>query len=333
MKKIGVILLNMGGPDSLDAIQPFLYNLFSDHDIIQIPKPIQKPVAFLISKIRSKKTKKYYEIIGGKSPQKEQTLQQASALQEALGEDYKVVVAMRYWHPFTHEALEELFKYDLEKMILLPLYPQYSRTTTGSSFNEFDRQIKKYIKAGKYTVLSTLKGVKNSYYYPSNIPIKKINCYYNNPEYINAMVENIKENLPKDYQKYYFLFSAHSLPEKIILDGDPYKHQTEETVKLIMENFKGVSYSLAYQSKVGPVKWLEPFTDQEIERLAKEGVKNLVVIPVSFVSEHSETLYELDYQYGNLAKELGIENYIRIPTLKTHPKFIQTLKNLVLQCG
>ncbi|MDM7274281.1 ferrochelatase [Sulfurihydrogenibium azorense] len=333
MKKIGVVLLNMGGPDSLDAIQPFLYNLFSDYDIIQIPKPIQKPVAFLISKIRSKKTRKYYEIMGGKSPQKEQTLKQAQALQEALGDDYKVVVAMRYWHPFTDEALQELFNYDLEKIILLPLYPQYSRTTTGSSFNEFDRQIKKYIKAGKYTVLSTLKGVKSPYYYSSNIPIKKINCYYNNIDYINAMVENIKENLPQDYQNYYFLFSAHSLPEKIILDGDPYKHQTEETVRLIMENFKGVRYSLVYQSKVGPVKWLEPFTDQEIERLSKEGVKNLVVIPVSFVSEHSETLYELDYQYGNLAKELGIENYIRIPTLKTHPKFMQALKNLVLQCS
>ncbi|MGB9766318.1 MAG: ferrochelatase [Sulfurihydrogenibium sp.] len=330
-KKIGVVLLNMGGPDSLDAIQPFLYNLFSDHDIIQIPKPIQKPVAFLISRLRAKKTRKYYEIMGGKSPQKEQTLQQAEKLQSALGEDFKVVVAMRYWHPFTEEALQELFKEDLKGIVLLPLYPHYSRTTTGSSFNEFDRKVKKYIKSGKYTVLSTLKGVKNPYYYSSNIPIKKINCFFNNPDYINAMVTNIKENLPADYKDYYFLFSAHSLPEKIILDGDPYQKQTEETVRLIMQHFQGVKYSLAYQSKVGPVKWLEPFTDQEIERLAKEGVKKLVVIPVSFVSEHSETLYELDYQYGQLAKELGIESYIRIPTLKTHPLFIEALKNLVIK--
>jgi ferrochelatase len=331
MKKVGVVLLNMGGPDSLDAVEPFLYNLFSDHDIIQIPKPIQKPVAFLISKIRAKKTKKYYEIMGGKSPQKEQTLQQAKALQSALGDDYKVVVAMRYWHPFTEEALKELFTQELKQIILLPLYPQYSRTTTGSSFNEFDRRVKKYIKPGKYTVLSTLKGVKNPYYYFSNIPIKKINCYFDNPDYINAMVENIKEHLPTNYKDYYFLFTAHSLPEKIILDGDPYKKQTEETVKLIMNHFKDVRYSLAYQSKVGPVKWLEPFTDKEIERLAKEGIKNLVVIPVSFVSEHSETLYELDYLYGSMAKELKIENYIRIPTLKTHPKFINTLKNIVIK--
>lgn len=331
MKKTGVVLLNMGGPDSLDAIQPFLYNLFSDHDIIQIPKIIQKPVAYLISKIRSKKTKKYYEIMGGKSPQKEQTQLQAQALQKALSENYKVVVAMRYWHPFTEEALNDLFKEEIEKIILLPLYPHYSRTTTGSSFNEFDKKIKKFIKPGKYFVLSTLKGQKSPYYYSSNIEIKKINCYFDNKDYITAMVENIKLYLPSDYKDYYFLFSAHSLPEKIILDGDPYKNQTETTVKLIMDNFPGVRYSLAYQSKVGPVKWLEPFTENEIKRLANEGVKKIVVIPVSFVSEHSETLYELDYLYGNLAKDLGIESYIRIPTLKTHPLFIETLKNIVIR--
>ncbi len=331
MKKIGVILLNMGGPDSLDAIQPFLYNLFSDHDIIQIPKIIQKPVAYLISKIRSKKTKKYYEIMGGKSPQKEQTQLQGQALQKALGEKYKVVVAMRYWHPFTEEALNDMFKEKIEKIILLPLYPHYSRTTTGSSFNEFDRKIKKSIKPGKYFVLSTLKGQKSPYYYSSNIEIKKINCYFDNKDYITAMVENIKSHLPSDYKNYYFLFSAHSLPEKIILDGDPYKNQTETTVKRIMDNFPGTRYSLAYQSKVGPVKWLEPFTENEIKRLANEGIKKVVVIPVSFVSEHSETLYELDYLYGKLAKDLGIESYIRIPTLKTHPLFIDTLKNIVIK--
>lgn len=320
----------MGGPDSLEAIQPFLYNLFSDHDIIQIPKPIQKPVAYLISKIRSKKTRKYYEIMGGKSPQKEQTLAQAKALQEALGDRFKVVVAMRYWHPFTEEALEELFKENIEKIILLPLYPQYSRTTTGSSFNEFDRKVRRYIKSGKFTVLSTLKGQDNPYYYSSNIPIVKINCYYNDTNYIKAMVNNIKENLP-NYKDYFFLFSAHSLPQKIIESGDPYKKQTEESIRLIMEHFPNVNYKLSYQSKVGPVKWLEPFTDETIQKLAKEGIKKLAVIPISFVSEHSETLYELDYLYGSMAKDLGIESYVRIPTLKTHPLFIDTLKNLVVK--
>ncbi|MCX7759949.1 MAG: ferrochelatase [Hydrogenothermaceae bacterium] len=330
MKKIGVVLVNMGGPDSLDAIQPFLYNLFSDHDIIQIPRPIQKPIAYLISKIRSKKTRKYYEIMGGKSPQKEQTLAQADALQKALGDKVKVVVAMRYWHPFTEEALEDLFKEDLEKIIVLPLYPQYSRTTTGSSFNEFDRKVRRYIKPGRYTVLSTLNGPDKPFYYPSNIPILKINCYFNDENYIRAMVNNIKENLP-DYSDYFFLFSAHSLPQKIIESGDPYKKQTEESVRLIMEHFPGVNYTLSYQSKVGPVKWLEPFTDETIQKLVREGIKKLAVIPISFVSEHSETLYELDYLYGNMAKDLGVESYIRIPTLKTHPLFIDTLKNLVVK--
>lgn len=329
MGKVGVVLFNMGGPDSLDAVQPFLYNLFSDHDIIQIPKPIQKPLAFLISRIRSKKTKKYYEIMGGRSPQKEQTLRQAQALQDALGDNYKVVVAMRYWHPFTEEALEELFKERINNIILIPLYPQYSRTTTGSSFNEFDRKIRRYIKLGRFTVLSTLNGQEKPYYYSSNIPIKKVNCYFDNPEYIDAMVSQIKECVP-NYQEYFFLFSAHSLPEKIILNGDPYKRQTEKTVDLIMKNFPGVKYALSYQSKVGPVKWLQPFTEETIRELASNGIKKLIVIPVSFVSEHSETLYELDYQYGNLAKELGIESYIRVPTLQTHPGFIRTLRNLVI---
>jgi ferrochelatase len=330
LKKIGVVLLNMGGPDSLQAVEPFLYNLFSDHDIIQIPRLIQKPVAKLISKIRAKKTQKYYEIMGGKSPQKEQTLAQAKALQETLGDKYKVVVAMRYWHPFTQEALQELKNENLEKIILLPLYPQYSRTTTGSSFNEFDRVYRKMFKKGKNFALTTLKGQSQPYFYPSEIPVKKINCYFNHPTYIKAMVENIKENLP-DYKNYYFLFSAHSLPEKIIKQGDPYQKQVEETVKLIMEHFPKNKYCLAYQSKVGPVKWLEPFTDEEIKRLANEGIKSLAVIPVAFVSEHSETLYELDYQYGQLAKESGIKNYKRIPTLKTHPLFIKALKEIVTE--
>lgn len=307
MAKTGVVLLNMGGPDSLEAIQPFLYNLFSDHDIIEIPRLIQKPIAYLISKTRVKNTRKYYELMGGKSPQKEQTLEQAKELQKALGDKYKVVVAMRYWHPFTEEALKELFKDDIDKIILLPLYPQYSRTTTGSSFNEFYRVFKKFNR---------------------NIPVIEIKSYFDYPTYIQALVENIKENLP-DYKNYYFLFSAHSLPEKVIKEGDPYQLQVMKTVKLVMKHFPENEYSLAYQSKIGPVKWLEPFTDKEIERVAKEGIKNLAVIPISFVSEHSETLYELDIQYGNLAKEVGIENYVRIPTLQTSKTFIKALKELV----
>ena len=251
--------------------------------------------------------------MGGKSPQKEQTEAQADALQKELGSNYKVVVAMRYWHPFSEEALDILSKEeDLEEIILLPLYPQFSRTTTGSSFNEFFRQLRKFQKKG----------------YFKDTKIKKVESYHNHPTYIKAMVENIKQNLP-EYKDFHFLFSAHSLPEKIIKEGDPYQKQIEDTVKLIKEHFPEVEYSLAYQSKVGPVKWLEPMTDEMIIQLAKKGVKNLVVIPVAFVSEHSETIYELDKEYGQLAKEHGIKNYKRIPTLQTHPLFIKSLKEIV----
>ncbi|NPA51667.1 MAG: ferrochelatase [Aquificae bacterium] len=311
MKKTAVILLNMGGPDSLEAIEPFLYNLFSDHDIIQIPKPIQKPLAKLIAKIRAKKTREYYQYMGGKSPQKEQTLDQARELQNILGDRYIVTVAMRYWYPFTEEALEKLKDENIDKIVLLPLYPQYSRTTTGSSFNEFYRNLKKFQKEG----------------YFKNTKIIQIEDYHDHPLFIKAWVELIKEYV-KD-KDYYFLFSAHSLPEKIIKKGDPYKAQVEKTVELIMENFPDTKYSIAYQSKVGPVKWLEPMTDREIIDLAKRGIKKLAVIPVTFVSEHSETLYELDKQYGSLAQEHGIESYLRIPTLQTQELFIQALKDIV----
>jgi len=308
MKKIGIILLNMGGPDNLEAVQPFLYNLFSDHDIIRIPRPIQKPVAWIISKIRAKKTRHYYELMGGRSPQREQTEEQAKALQELLGDRFRVVVAMRYWHPFTSEALKKLFREEIEKIILLPMYPQFSSTTTGSSFNEFERVYSK----GNFP----------------KVPVVKVKSYHDHPLYIRAMVENIRKNLP-DWKDYFFLFTAHSLPMYVIEEGDPYKEQTEETVRLVMEHFPEVDYALGYQSKVGPIKWLEPMTDKLIEELARKGVKRLAVIPVSFVCEHSETLYELDVQYRKLAENLGIEEFVRIPTLRTHPTFIKALGNIV----
>ncbi len=326
---VGVVLFNMGGPDSLSAIQPFLYNLFSDHDIIRMPKLVQKPMAWLISKLRAKKTRHYYQIMGGKSPQREQTQAQAQALQKALGDNFKVVVALRYWHPFTEEALRELLSYPVEKIVLLPLYPQYSRTTTGSSFNEFDRVFRRLTGYGRNFSLTTLKGQENPYFYPSALPIYRINCYHNHPTYIRAMVENIKEHLT-NWREYYFLFTAHSLPVSIIKEGDPYQRQTEETVRLIMEHFPEVEYTLGYQSKVGPTKWLEPFTDQLLMDSINLGVKKIAVIPVSFTCEHSETLYELDHLYGGMAREKGVD-FVRIPTLKTHPTYIQALKELVLQ--
>lgn len=307
MGKIGVVLLNMGGPDSLSAVEPFLYNLFSDHDIIEIPKIIQKPIARIISKVRAKKTRHYYEIMGGRSPQREQTEKQADALQKLLGDSFKVVVGMRYWHPFTEEALRELFKEDIKKIVLLPMYPQYSKTTTGSSFNEFERVFKRF----------------------TQVPVVKIKSYHDHPLYIKAMVENIKENL-HNWKDYFFLFSAHSLPLRVIKSGDPYKEETEKTVKLIMENFPGVSYALGYQSKLGPIKWLDPPTDKLLEEIISAGFKHVALIPISFVCEHSETLYELDILYRKLAEDLGVESFVRIPTLKDHPIFMETLRQLVI---
>ena len=308
MSKKGVILINLGGPDSLEAVEPFLYNLFSDPDIFKLP--FQKLFARLISKIRAKSTKKYYELMGGKSPQLEQTLLQARALQEKLGDEYEVVVGMRYWKPFIKDALKELTNKGIKDITLLPLYPQYSKTTTGSAFNEVSRTIKNL----------NLK----------NLKVKKIEKFYDHPLFIKAWTEQIKKFV-KNPQEYHFLFSAHSLPKKIVDKGDPYQKQTEETVKLVMEYFPNVNYTLAYQSKVGGfAKWLEPFTDKVIEELIKKGVKKLVVIPISFVSEHSETLYELDYQYRQLAEKLGYEEFIRIPTLQTNEYFIKALEDLVI---
>ncbi|MCS7196662.1 MAG: ferrochelatase [Aquificaceae bacterium] len=325
----GVVLLSMGGPDSLEAIQPFLYNLFSDHDIVRFPRALQKPLAWLISRLRAKKTRHYYQIMGGKSPQREQTEAQARALQGALGEGFVVVVALRYWHPMTEEALQKLSMYSPKRIVLLPLYPQYSRTTTGSSLNEFDRVFRRFFSRGTHFNLTTLRGQEKPYFYPASLPLHRVNCYHNYPTYIRAMVENIREHLP-DPKGYFFLFTAHSLPLSIIREGDPYKIQTEETVKLIMEHFPGVDHALGYQSKVGPTKWLEPFTQDLLEELINSGVKRVAVIPISFTCEHSETLYELDYLYGSIAREKGVD-FVRIPTLKTHPTYIEALKELVLQ--
>ncbi|WP_461831354.1 ferrochelatase [Aquifex sp.] len=306
MSKKGVILINLGGPNSLEDVEPFLYNLFSDPDIFKLP--FQKFLAKLIAKVRARRTREYYEVMGGKSPQLEQTLEQAKALQDKLGESYKVVVGMRYWKPFIRDALKTLIDEGIKEIILLPLYPQFSITTTGSAFNEFQRAV---------------KGLK-----AENLKVRKVFHFYNHPLFIKAWVERIREKVEKP-EDYHFIFSAHSLPKKIIEKGDPYQKQTEETVKLIMQHFPKASYTLAYQSKVGFGRWLEPSTEEAIRNSIGKGIKKLVVIPISFVSEHSETLYELDHVYKNLAERLGCEEFIRIPTLQTHPTFIKALEKIV----
>ncbi len=310
MGKTAVLLLSMGGPDSLEAVQPFLYNLFSDPEIIRMPRILQRPLAWLISRVRARRTRHYYELMGGKSPQREQAEDLARELEKALGKEFTVRVAMRYWHPFTDEVLKDIFRENVDRLILLPLYPQFSRTTTGSSFNEFERV---YVSGD----------------YPK-VPVLKVMDYHNHPLYIEAMVQNIRENV-SDPENYFFLFTAHSLPEYVVREGDPYRDQTERTVKLIMEHFPNTEHALGYQSRVGPIKWIGPMTDELIRELARKGIKKLAVIPVSFVNEHSETLYELDIQYRKLAESLGIEEFVRIPTLKSHPAFVKALRTIVLE--
>ena len=317
MGKIGVVLFNLGGPLSTDDIEEFLFNLFMDPYIIEIPLRgfIRKVLARFIAKRRADKTAFYYEVMGGKSPQYELTMKQAKALEKKLREnlDVKVYVGMRYFKPYIEEAYKALLNDNIENVILLPLYPHYSRTTTLSSFEEWNRVTEN--PSGRMKIL-------------------QIESYHDNPLYIDAIADRISETLAKFPNnvrgRVHILFSAHGVPERIVKRGDPYQKQIIETVNLVSKKFLN-PHSLAYQSRVGPVKWLGPPTLEEIKRLASNGVKNLVVIPISFVSEHSETLYEVNYLFRNEAKAAGFDQFEMMPALNDSPKFIDALSQLVLK--
>lgn len=307
-KKIAVVLMNLGGPDSLDAVQPFLQNLFSDPDIFKIPL-VQKPLAKFISKKRAPKVIEEYKLIGGRSPIGYWTELQRKMLEERLNSNeliFKVFVAMRYWKPLTSEVIQEIEKEYFEKIVLLPLYPQYSISTTGSSINEWKRLYK-----------------------GPNEKLIVINNFYQNENYLKAINERIDQALNSfecNKDEIYFLFSAHGVPVSYIKKGDPYQKEIEETVQLVMSkrNFSN-SYTLAYQSKVGPMKWLEPSTASEIEKLIQSGIKNLLVIPIAFVSDHIETLYELDIEYRKIAEGAGAEKYVVMKGLNDSRLFIEAL--------
>jgi protoporphyrin/coproporphyrin ferrochelatase len=309
----GVLLLNLGGPDSLQAVRPFLYNLFSDRDIIRLgPAFLQKPLAWLISTLRSKKTSGMYGLIGGKSPIIEITQAQAKALEESLNEQqtvsFKVYTGMRYWRPFIEDVITAIHRDGIKKVIVLSLYPQYSVTTSGSSIS----QVKKVLPD-----------------YP--IDVDCVSSWHNHPLYIEALVDVIEKGIKSfspSANEVHVLFSAHSLPQKIIDEGDPYVTETVGTINEIIKSLP-VKWSLSYQSKSGPVKWLEPSTEEMLEKLAGEGIKNLLVVPISFVSDHIETLYEIDILYKKMATGLGI-NLKRSESLNTHPKFIDALRDIVM---
>ena len=310
-EKTAILLLQMGGPDSLAAIEPFLFNLFSDRDIIRIgPAFLQPMVARFIARRRSKKVTAYYKKIGGKSPIRELTEQQATALETALGPEYRCFVAMRYSKPDTAEALAAIAREGITRIIALSLYPHYSRATVGSSINELERELKK--SAAPFNISS-------------------IRQFYNHPAYIAALVEKIEQGLAgfPERSSVQLVFSAHGLPQSFIDSGDPYLEHIQATVRLAMEHFGGISHHLAFQSRAGPVKWLEPSTEAKIAELAAAGCKQLLMVPLSFVSDHIETLYEIDIQYRDEATALGIVDFRRTEALNSSPAFISCLAQLV----
>jgi protoporphyrin/coproporphyrin ferrochelatase len=307
-KNTAVVLLNLGGPDSPEAVQPFLENLFNDPDIFKLP--FQKTLARFVSKKRAPKVVEEYKLIGGKSPLNEWTGLQRQMLEEKLrstGRNFDVHVAMRYWNPLASETASVIERGNYDKIILLPLYPHYSVSTTGSSFNEWKR---------------VYKGDASKVVY--------VNNYFDHPLYIKALNERIDEALLKfPFEKregVQLVFSAHGTPVSYVKKGDPYSEHIKGTIDLVM---KGRNFShkhhLCYQSKVGPAKWLEPATDKMIEELASKGYKDLLIIPVSFVSDHVETLFELDIEYRHVADENKIENYIVMTGLNDSKTFIDAL--------
>ena len=369
---IGVVLLNLGGPDSLRAVRPFLYNLFSDRKIIQLGPPfLQKPLAWLIANLRSKKTERIYNLIGSRSPILDITKAQAAALETALNKEsgvgsqsathgesednseqsaidsrqsavkgleppppispprggrarervtglkFKVYVAMRYWHPLIEEVVPEISRDGVKKFVALSMYPHYSIATAGSSMSRLMEVIEEY-----------------------PIEVFSISSWYDHPLYIEALADVIKKSLDsftstsgeagaeglRDIQ---LLFSAHNLPVSLIKEGDPYVNQIRGTIKEIVKRLP-VKWSLSYQSKSGPVKWLEPSTEETLKRFAKLGYKNVLLVPISFVSDHIETLYEIDILYRDMAERLGMV-LKRVDSLNAHPVFIQALQDLVMR--
>jgi ferrochelatase len=313
MKK-AVILFNLGGPDKQESVEPFLFNLFNDPAIINIPSIFRRPLAKFISKKRAPIAKSIYKEIGNKSPILELTQDQAKSLEKNLSKkgNYKCFVVMRYWHPRASDVIKKVREYNPEKIILLPLYPQYSASTSGSSINEWRDLCK-----------------KENYY----IKTKTVCCYPTENNFIVSHILLIKKTIKAmEGNNFKLIFSAHGLPKNKIKKGDPYQWQVEETVKKIMSNLenKNLNYVISYQSRVGSLKWIGPSTDEVIVKYSKER-KGIVIVPIAFVSEHSETLVELDIEYKKLAEKNGCGFYRRVPALGIEENFIKGLTELVLK--
>ncbi|MEM0985693.1 MAG: ferrochelatase [Pseudomonadota bacterium] len=314
-RKIAIVLFNLGGPDSQATVQPFLQNLFADPAILRVPTPVRYLLARLISRLRAPSVKENYALMkqpGGGSPLLPETEAQAEALEGTLsirrpGEIFKVFIAMRYWHPLTKDTAEAVSAWEPDETVLLPLYPQFSSTTTGSSFGEWKR------------------------WYSG--PSKSVCCYPFNDDFILSHATKImgaweKAGKPSNVR---ILMSAHGLPEKVVEDGDPYQWQVEAMADRLVAHLPDqFETQVCYQSRVGPLKWIGPATEEEIERAAKDG-KNIMIAPIAFVSEHIETLVELDYEYREIAEELGVHTYITVPALSTQDLFIKCMADEVEQ--
>jgi ferrochelatase len=325
----GVVLMNMGGPDSLEAVEPFLFNLFNDNDIIPLPLGGlvlgQRLLARRISSSRSRFVRGYYERIGGRSPLAEITYGQAAALEQRLNERavpdarFRCYVAMRYWHPFTDEALARAREDGVDRLVALSLYPHYTTATTGSSLNELRRKL-----AGAPPGLGA-------------IDVLEIDRFYDDPVYLDALAEQVEAGLAlfdapaRDAAT--ILFSAHGLPVSFVRKGDPYVEHLHTTIAGVVARRAATSgrvpeWRLSFQSRAGKARWLEPDTEHALAELKREGRRDVLVVPISFVSDHIETLYEIDLLFGETAAKLGL-NMKRSPSLNTAPRFIEALAGLV----
>ena len=314
MKK-AIILFNLGGPDKLENVEPFLFNLFNDPAILNLPTFLRYPLAKLISNRRAPVAKKIYAELGGSSPILKLTKEQSDALEIKLNQsqekdEYKCFIIMRCWNPRAKDVIKDVQLYTPDEIILMPLYPQYSAATSGSSINEWNDICK-----------------KNNY----NIKTSTICCYPTDQNFINAHTKAITKKI-KDLENFKLIFSAHGLPEKNIKKGDPYQWQVEQSVKKIVEslNIENLDWILSYQSRVGPLKWIGPSTETIIIENSKIG-KHIVLVPIAFVSEHSETLVELDIEYKEIADANGCKNYTRVPALGINEDFIKAMSELIIK--
>lgn len=313
MTKTAVVLFNLGGPSSPDTVQPFLFNLFNDRAIIGLPQPLRWLLAKIIARRRAPTARGIYANLGGASPLLPNTLAQSQALEAALSErgNTKVFIAMRYWHPMSMETAQAVKAYAPDRILLLPLYPQFSTTTTGSSAAEWARA-------------AAAAGLE--------VPTTTVCCYPTERGFVETVVERLRPALrqARAAGDSRVLFSAHGLPKKIVARGDPYQWQVEETVRAVVAALDepALDWQICYQSRVGPLEWIGPSTEDEIARAGRDGVA-LVVVPIAFVSEHSETLVELDIEYAHLAEEKGVPAYIRVHTVADGPAFIAGLTRLV----